>query len=714
MKPTRPRVSASAFTLAFALALGAPPARAQTPASATPPIAATIDLARTGAPISPYLYGMFIEHIGGLIERGMWAEMLDDRKFYNPVTSRPPAQPQGRRAPAQRWVPVGPDAFVVMDSTAAYASAWAPRVTLAETGIDERGIAQGGLALRAGQAYTGRLVIAGDRGATVVARLIWGPGQADRQTVAVRPLRTAYATFPLRFTAGASTDSGRLEIVGRGSGTFRVGAVSLMPADNVEGFRREIIAGLKQLRSGIYRFPGGNFVSGYEWRDAIGDRDRRPPRWDPAWRVPQQNDVGIDEFMTLCRLIGVEADIAVNSGFGDAWSAAQEVEYVNGAATTPMGRLRAANGHPAPYGVKWWSIGNEMWGGWQMGVMPLDQYVIKHNLFAQAMRRMDPTIKLIGSGQALEGMTMSGSAKRITGKIIAEYDSPADWSGGMLRGAGRNMDLISEHFYVYSGRHYDLEKGEQVAVDPTEPLEDWLRRPANLVRVKYEEFQEYFRRIPGLKEHPVPISLDEWAYSGSNPNGYKVALSYAWALQEMFRHSELYRMGGFTMGTSTLSARPGEAVLNPTGLVFKLYRDHFGTVPVAVAGSSPPPPPKYPVGGDQPAVNAGSDTYPLDVVAALTADGKALTIAVINPTPEAHELALTVTGGPLAAAPGAGPAKSAPGGVRLWRMAPASIDATIVVGQKPGVQVEETELGPLPSSLSIPPISVSIYEVQLR
>jgi alpha-N-arabinofuranosidase len=670
---------------------------------------------------------MFIEHIGGLIQRGIWAEMLDDRKFFFPVTSQSPARPQNRRAQTQRWVPIGPDDAVVMDSAAAYAGTWAPRITLA--GPAERGIAQSGLVLRPGKAYTGHVVIAGDPGAAVVVRLVWGPGAADRQTVAVRPLRTTYATFPFRFVAGASTDSGRFEIAGTGrSGrdAFRVGAVSLMPADNVEGFRSEIIAGLKQLRSGIWRFPGGNFVSGHEWRDAIGDRDRRPPRWDPAWRVPQENDVGIDEFMTFCRLIGVEADYAVNSGFGDAWSAAQAVEYANGPVTTPMGRLRAANGHPAPYHIRWWSIGNEMWGGWSMGVMPLDQYVIKHNLFAEAMRKVDPTIKLIGSGQALEGMTMSGSAKRITGKTIAEYDSPADWSGGMLRGARQNMDLISEHYYVYSSRHYDLAKGEQVAADPNQPLEDWLRMPANLVRVKYEEYQEYFKRIPGLKEHPVPISLDEWAYTGTNPNGYKVALAYAWALQEMFRHSELYQMGGFTMGTATLSSRPGEAVLNATGMMFKLYRDHFGTIPVAVDGRSPPPAQKNPVGGDQPAVNAGSDTYPLDVAAALSPDRKALTIAVVNPTLEAHDLALTVTGATLAragagagagavrAAPGPGANAASAGGVRLWRMAPASVDATVVVGQKPGVELEEVNVGTLPATLTIPPFSMGIYLVPLQ
>lgn len=171
-----------------------------------------------------------------------------------------------------------------------------------------------------------------------------------------------------------------------------------MPADNPQGFRAELIAALKQGRSGVCRFPGGNFVSAHEWRFAIGDPDKRPPIWDPVWNAVQPNDVGTDKLMTLCRLLDVEPYIAVNAGFGDTWSAAQYVEYANGAAGTPMGRLRAANGHPQPYGVKFWGIGSEMFGDWQFGVMPAEQYQIKHNLFAKAMRRVDPSIKIPASG----------------------------------------------------------------------------------------------------------------------------------------------------------------------------------------------------------------------------------------------------------------------------------------------------------------------------
>jgi alpha-N-arabinofuranosidase len=175
-----------------------------------------------------------------------------------------------------------------------------------------------------------------------------GQEAADQQTVAIRAVGASYHKFPLHFTAAADTDDATLEITGTGTGSFHVGTVSLMPADNIDGFRPEVIAALKQLRFGVLRFPGGNFVSSYEWRYGVGDIDKRPPIFDPVWHAVQPNDVGTDEFLTLCRLLGVDPYITVNAGFGDAWSARELVEYTNGAATTPMGKWRAANGHPSP------------------------------------------------------------------------------------------------------------------------------------------------------------------------------------------------------------------------------------------------------------------------------------------------------------------------------------------------------------------------------
>ena len=171
-----------------------------------------------------------------------------------------------------------------------------------------------------------------------------------------------------------------------------------MPADNIEGFRADMIAVLKDVGATIYRWPGGNFLSGYEWRDGIGDLDQRPPRYDYAWNTVESNDMGTDEYMTWCRLLGSEPYLVVNTGFGDAYSAGQWVEYVNGSVDTPMGLLRAKNGHPQPYGVIYWGVGNEAYGEWQLGHMSGKHYVLKHNYFAEEMLSKDPTIKLIGSG----------------------------------------------------------------------------------------------------------------------------------------------------------------------------------------------------------------------------------------------------------------------------------------------------------------------------
>src|SRR5208337_1984360 len=206
---------------------------------------------------------------------------------------------------------------------------------------------------------------------------------AARQILTLGKLGREYKKFTFSFKAENSGPA-QFEIAATGAGSFHVGAVSLMPADNLDGFRPQAIAVLKSLRSGVYRVPGGNFVSAHEWRDAIGAPDKRPPVFDPVWRALQPNDIGTDEFMTLCKLLGVEPYVTLNAGTGDAWSAAEYVQYANGDTSTPMGKQRAANGHPEPYRVKFWGIGNEMWGiSYQYGAMKLNQFEFKHNQFAK-------------------------------------------------------------------------------------------------------------------------------------------------------------------------------------------------------------------------------------------------------------------------------------------------------------------------------------------
>ena len=281
----------------------------------------------------------------------------------------------------------------------------------------------------------------------------------------------------------------------------------------------------------------------------------------------------------MCDLLGVDAFISVNAGFGDAHSAAQLVEYVNGAATTPMGKLRAANGHPDPYKVKWWGIGNEMYGTWQFGYMAPKQYVVKHNLFAKAMRAVDPTITLLATGATPEEMTVNRLSMALTGKVVPDYGSDADFTGLLLANCLDNIDVMSEHYYSYNGERFDLEQNKRIPIE--EPLPEAAYRAANRVRSKVEAYEEYARRFPALQAKHLQIAIDEWAFTRL-PANLKQTLANAVVFHEMFRHTDLIRMAGHTMATSSIEFNATDATLNTTGLLFQLYRDHFGTVPVQV------------------------------------------------------------------------------------------------------------------------------------
>ena len=671
----------------------------------TQPVSATIDASKTGHPISKYIYGQFLEHAGNLVDENVWAEMLADRKFFYPISSKPPVEPPvpawRQRGPLRHWTPIGADEFVTMDSDNPYTGDHSPLVKLDKS--EPHGFLQSGLAVRNGKAYSGRIVLAGSPMASVKVTLVWGKEPGDGQTITIPAIDSTYRKFPLRFVSQTDSDDAQLEIAGTGVDGFHVGAVSLMPADNIEGFRREVIDALKQLHSGVYRFPGGNFVSAYEWRYGVGDVDLRPPIYDPIWHAVQPNDVGTDEFLALCRLLDVEPYITVNAGFGDAWSAKELVEYTNGPVTTPMGKWRAANGHPKPYNVKFWGIGNEPWGDYQMGAMSTEQFELKHVLFAKAMRKVDPSIILIAGGAMPDVMTGANQSKRIGGKFVPDYLSTADWSGHMLAHCLDYIDMLSEHFYSSSNMHTDLKLEKKVNIGP-QSLIEWERAPATQVRVKYEHYQEYLKLIPALKAKQVPIAIDEWAYMDrdSPPGSYKTAPAYAWAFHEMLRHPDLFQMGAFTFATAMINEDHTGAVLSPTGLLFKMYREHFGSIPVEVSGNSPQPKPIYPAGGDQPAVNPGSDTYPLDVSAALTEDHKTLTFAVLNPSDSEQQLKLTINSAKLGSQG------------HLWRMAPDKLTAVNIVGRKPEVEVQEQVLTSVPDALSLPPFSISIYSFPLH
>ena len=669
----------------------------------------TVDATRTGAPLSPYLYGFFTELHEANNEGGFWAEMLGDRKFYNPVNSGPDREPSPGRRPrprAARWSPLGPDAFVVMDRQQVYVGEHSPMVKL-EAAVPH-GIQQAGLGVRKGRAYAGRVILAADPGAVVTVSLVWGPDPGDRQTIPIRSLRTDYAKFPLRFTAGADSEDARLEIAGTGNGTFHIGAVSLMPADNLNGYRADLIAQMKKIGPTMFRWPGGNMVSSWDWRDSIGDPDKRPPRLNPAWDEVQQNDLGIDEYMVLNKLLGLEPYICVNAGFGDAHSAAEEVEYVSGGVNTPMGKWRAANGHPEPYKVTWWNIGNEMWNPQQMGFMAADQYWIKHNLFAQAMRRVDPHIKLVTSGASPIETSQSHAALAITGKHVAEFGGPADFTGPLLANSSDYIDAAAEHIYPsMADQAFDAAKQDYVKVD--EPLVARARKLANGVRAVVEAWDEYQRRFPGLNMDRYPVALDEWVSEWTGERGMRAPgysmfapLSSAQAMHEMFRHSNRFIISAYTAAPSLLAVSKTDATVHPIGLMFELYRRHFGTIPLEITGNSPQHDVKGTVWVDKARVSSGSDTYPLDAVAALTADRKAVTVAIVNPTESEQQIDVAFKG------------VTVQDRGRLWRIAAPELTADNEPGKPQAVDIVESPLTALSGRLTVPKLSISLYELPLQ
>ena len=687
-------------------------------AAPTGDLQVAIDASKTGEPVNPMIFGGYMEPATTQV----WAEMLTDRKFANPITSAVAAAPTNsffRRFAGEPFKPVGPEGTVEMDTVNPFVGKHSPRIKL--DGSEPRGIQQSKLRVAGGKSYEGRIYLAGNPGAQIIVRLVWGTGTSDSQTIAIPSLSSEYRKFPLKFTPTADTDDARLEILGSGSGTFHVGTASLMPADNVQGFHAGMIRLYKEAGFKMFKWPGGNFVSAYDWRDGVGDRDKRPPRLQPMWsdRV-ESNDVGLHELVALCALVGAEPDLAIDSGFGSAREAAEQVEYCNGSVSTRMGKMRAENGHPAPFNIRLWTIGNEMYGPWQYGHMSLDQYWVKHNYIVEAMKKVDPSIKVTVSGASICEKSVGGAEKKnnffpsmweppITETLPYEFGSIYDWDGWLLEKCAGNIDYLSEHTYAYPDLAFGAEK--QLFVDVHDPLQFRARRLANRIGGAFEAWDKYVEKMPWLKEKNIKFIFDEWgnrlrSASGNAGGGFMqqsgmlMPLSYALCLHEMFRHSDLIAASCATGGLRLLTDHTGEAVgFTAEGVVMKLLQTHFiNALPVAAEGDSPQqlvPGTAFVDRGTRP---TGSSTYPLDVLAAFSSDRKKFLISVVNPTEESHSLEARISG-----------VKLRDGG-KLYQIAPPSANSTNEAGKEPAVKIVETVQDRMPDSMPVPPVSVSLYE----
>ncbi len=527
-----------------------------------------VDTEETGAPISKYIYGQFIEHLGRCIYGGIWAEMIRDRKFYY----EPSAEESDWRIRGNR------DLLSIVTANS-YVGEITPVLNIRPD--DKVSLYQDALGLKEGMDYTGRIVLRADPGIESVGIKL-SAGDYE-QVVNIDTFEPGYNEYPMDFNSEVFTHNASIEISAEGTGNLYIGTISLMPADNVDGFRKDVLALLKELNSPVYRWPGGNFVSGYDWKDGIGPRDIRPPRKNPAWTGIEHNDVGMHEFIQFCRLLGTEPYIAVNAGLGNVEQARQQVEYCNADQDTPMGRLRADNGDPEPWNVRWWSIGNEMYGSWQLGHMSTEAFVEKHNDFAMSMKSVDPDIRLVAVGEV------------------------GRWDEMILANCSDNMDLISEHFYRQDWHGGGL-------------MTHVLQIP-RAIKSKADAHRRYREEIPGLADKDIRICLDEYNY-WYGPHIYgelgtryfmRDAIGIAAGMNEFTRQSDIIYMANYAQTVNVIGCiktNTTHSVMASTGQVLKLYRARYGTIPLKIDG----------------------ETRPLDIAVAKNDTGDTLVISAVNPT----------------------------------------------------------------------------------
>jgi alpha-N-arabinofuranosidase len=245
------------------------------------------------------------------------------------------------------------------------------------------------------------------------------------------------------------------------------------------GLRRDVLELVRGLGVSVVRYPGGNFVSGYDWKDGIGARDERSARLDLAWRTLEPNDFGLNEFVQWCRAVGTEPFLVFNLGTQGVQSACELVEYCNGSAASRWSELRRAHGFEAPHGVRLWGLGNEMDGRWQLGATSAAAYGQLAAQVSRAVKRVDPGVELVTAGSSLRSMA-----------------SFPEWDRIVLEHTYDDVDYHALHQY-YPANVLD----EQSFAASSADLEGYLAAGVATC--------DYVRELKRSRRR-VHLSLDEW------------------------------------------------------------------------------------------------------------------------------------------------------------------------------------------------------------
>ncbi len=332
------------------------------------------------------------------------------------------------------------------------------------------------------------------------------------------------------------------------------------PLADENGFRRDVIEALRQIKTPVIRWPGGCFVSAYPWKKGVG---RRVPYYDKAWRVEEPNSFGTDEFVAFCREVGAAPFICANAGTGSLEDMSDWVEYCN-LEIGEWAARRAANGHQSPHGVRYWSIGNENYGGWEMGAKTADEWARLVLEAAKMMKRVDHTIEL----------------------AIASIPD-LDWNAKVLREAGHLLDWVSIHGY-WSRASDDgvFETGYENLVARAFQPEERIVAVKHILgalgflgklRIAFDEWNLRGWCHPHFMEFgPADHGLMDANDINSN---YTMAdaVFTACFLNSCLRHCDVVGMANFSPVVNTVGAvftHPDGIVLRPTYHVFDLFANH--------------------------------------------------------------------------------------------------------------------------------------------
>ncbi len=353
------------------------------------------------------------------------------------------------------------------------------------------------------------------------------------------------------------------------------------PLSDADGFRKDTMQAVKDLEVTLLRWPGGNFVSGYNWKDGIGPKDSRPVRPDYAWGDVETNRFGTDEFLKYCERIGTEPYICINAGLGSVDDARHWVEYTNEERHTYWADQRRKNGRERPYAVKYWGLGNEIDGPWQMGHKNAEDYSKFALEAAKAMKWVDPSIKLIASGSS-------------------NFRPGADWIGWnrtVLDHLKNYIDYISLHTYI-GNRENDFERFMSASQD----IDNRIEVVDGLIKAAQAEMQN---------PRPIYIAYDEWNvwYRARGGNSkiqkleeiynYEDALAMGLFLNSFIRRADIVKMANLAQlvnGIAPIFTNKEGLFLQPIYFPIAEYAKQKGNQSLSLLVTSP----TYTVGSRKP------------------------------------------------------------------------------------------------------------------